>query len=59
MLSAMGTDSRLRIVQLLLLRAPTDSFVVGGIDRDLDIASSILSNLGIHLLAVPMSVKRP
>jgi ArsR family transcriptional regulator len=43
MLSAMGTDSRLRIMQLLLSAHP-DGLVVGEIGNELEIPSSTLSH---------------
>ena len=43
MLSAMGTEPRLRIVQLLLSAHP-DGMVVGDIGDELDIPSSTLSH---------------
>ena len=43
MLSAMGTESRLRIMQLLLSAHP-DGLVVGEIGNELDIPSSTLSH---------------
>jgi len=43
MLSAMGTEPRLRIMQLLLTAHP-DGFVVGDIQSELDIAPSTLSH---------------
>ena len=43
MLSAMGTESRLRIMQLLLSAHP-DGMVVGGIGDELEIPSSTLSH---------------
>jgi DNA-binding transcriptional ArsR family regulator len=43
MLSAMGTEPRLRIVQLLLSAHP-DGLVVGDIGSELDIPSSTLSH---------------
>jgi ArsR family transcriptional regulator, arsenate/arsenite/antimonite-responsive transcriptional repressor len=43
MLSAMGTEPRLRIVRLLLTAHP-DGMVVGDIGRELDIAASTLSH---------------
>src|ERR1700754_1635741 len=43
MLSAMGTEPRLRIVQLLLSAHP-DGLVVGDIGNELDIPSSTLSH---------------
>ena len=43
MLSAMGTESRLRIMQLLLAAHP-DGMVVGGIGDELEIPSSTLSH---------------
>ena len=43
MLSAMGTEPRLRIVRLLLSAHP-DGMVVGEIGSELDIASSTLSH---------------
>lgn len=43
MLSAMGTEPRLRIVQLLLAAHP-DGMVVGDIGSELDIPSSTLSH---------------
>src|SRR5438093_12827207 len=43
MLAAMGTESRLRIMQLLLT-AHTDGLVVGDIGSELDIPSSTLSH---------------
>src|SRR6204780_5607756 len=43
MFSAMGTESRLRIMQLLL-SAPPDGLVVGEIQEELDIPSSTLSH---------------
>jgi ArsR family transcriptional regulator len=43
MLSAMGTDSRLRIMQLLLSRHP-EGLIVGEIGNELEIPSSTLSH---------------
>jgi DNA-binding transcriptional ArsR family regulator len=43
MFSAMGTDSRLRIMQLLLAAHP-DGLVVGEIGNELEIPSSTLSH---------------
>src|SRR5260370_6107920 len=43
MLVAMGTESRLRIMQLLLTAHP-DGLVVGDIGRELDIPNSTLSH---------------
>jgi ArsR family transcriptional regulator, arsenate/arsenite/antimonite-responsive transcriptional repressor len=43
MLSAMGTEPRLRIMRLLLSAHP-DGMVVGDIGRELDIAASTLSH---------------
>src|ERR1043166_9844418 len=43
MLSAMGTEPRLRIIRLLLSAHP-DGMVVGEIGSELDIASSTLSH---------------
>lgn len=43
MLSAMGTEPRLRIIQLLLSAHP-DGLVVGGIQEELEIPSSTLSH---------------
>jgi ArsR family transcriptional regulator len=43
MLSAMGTESRLRIMQLLLSSHP-DGLVVGDIQSELDIPNSTLSH---------------
>ncbi len=43
MLAAMGTESRLRIMQLLLASHP-DGLVVGDIGSELDIPSSTLSH---------------
>ncbi len=43
MLSAMGTEPRLRIMQLLLSAHP-EGLVVGDIGADLDIPSSTLSH---------------
>ena len=43
MLAAMGTESRLRIMQLLLTAHP-DGLVVGDIGSELDIPSSTLSH---------------
>lgn len=43
MLSAMGTEPRLRIMRLLLAAHP-DGLVVGDIGRELDIAPSTLSH---------------
>jgi DNA-binding transcriptional ArsR family regulator len=43
MLSAMGTEPRLRIVRLLLAAHP-DGMVVGDIGRELDIVASTLSH---------------
>src|SRR6266511_3652698 len=44
MLAAMGTESRLRIMRLLLTAHP-DGLVVGDIGSELDIPSSTLSHL--------------
>jgi ArsR family transcriptional regulator, arsenate/arsenite/antimonite-responsive transcriptional repressor len=43
MFSAMGTESRLRIMQLLLAAHPV-GMIVGDIQQELDIASSTLSH---------------
>ena len=43
MLSAMGTESRLRIMQLLLSAHP-DGMIVGDIQKELDIPNSTLSH---------------
>ncbi len=43
MLSAMGTESRLRIMQLLLSAHP-DGLIVGDIGSELEIPSSTLSH---------------
>jgi predicted transcriptional regulator len=47
MFSAMGTESRLRIMQLLLSAHP-EGMVVGEIGEELEIPSSTLSHISGH-----------